>query len=98
MLKHEDWAGLSKLSTLRDMMGHDELRRISILVGNGGLFLPEEMERGADGAMTGFAYPEMMVGVVNAYKAGQRDRARDIFDAYLQIGRASCRERVCQYV
>src|SRR3546814_18521990 len=53
MLKHEDWPGLSKLSTLRDMMGRDELRRISILVGNGGLFLPEEMERGADGAMTG---------------------------------------------
>lgn len=87
MLKHEDWPGLSKLSTLRDMMGRDELRRISILVGNGGLFLPEEMERGADGAMTGFAYPEMMVGVVNAYKAGQRDRARDIFDAYLPLAR-----------
>ncbi|KAF5304301.1 hypothetical protein FQR65_LT07993 [Abscondita terminalis] len=31
-------------------------RRISILVGNGGLFLPQEMLRGADGAMTGFAY------------------------------------------
>src|SRR3546814_13552736 len=45
------------------------------------------MERGADGAMTGFAYPEMMVGVVNAYKAGQRDRARDIFDAYLPLAR-----------
>src|SRR3546814_17216146 len=45
------------------------------------------MGRGADGAMTGCAYPEMMVGVVNAYKAGQRDRARDIFDAYLPLAR-----------
>ncbi|WP_341895439.1 dihydrodipicolinate synthase family protein [Ferrovibrio terrae] len=84
MLKHEDWPGLAKLSALRAMK---DMRRISILVGNGGLFLPEEMERGADGAMTGFAYPEMMVGVVQAYQAGKPQRARDIFDAYLPLAR-----------
>lgn len=84
MLKHEDWPGLAKLSALRAMK---ELRRVSILVGNGGVFLPEEMERGADGAMTGFAYPEMMVEVVKAYQAGKPDRARDIFDAYLPLAR-----------
>ena len=32
-------------------------KRISIPCGNGGLFLPEDMMRGADGAMTGFASP-----------------------------------------
>jgi 4-hydroxy-tetrahydrodipicolinate synthase len=84
MLKHEDWPGLAKLTALRAMT---DLRRVSILVGNGGVFLPEEMERGADGAMTGFAYPEMMVEVVKAYKAGKPDRARDIFDAYLPLAR-----------
>lgn len=84
MLKHEDWPGLAKLSALRAM---NDLRRVSILVGNGGVFLPEEMERGADGAMTGFAYPEMMVGVVKAYQQGKPDRARDIFDAYLPLAR-----------
>lgn len=84
MLKHEDWPGLTKLSALRAMK---DLRRVSILVGNGGLFLPEEMERGADGAMTGFAYPEMMVDVVRAYQAGKADRARDLFDAYLPLAR-----------
>jgi 4-hydroxy-tetrahydrodipicolinate synthase len=84
MLKHEDWPGLAKLSALRAMA---DLRRVSILVGNGGVFLPEEMERGADGAMTGFAYPEMMVDVVAAYQAGRPDRARDIFDAYLPLAR-----------
>ncbi len=84
MLKHEDWPGLAKLSALRAMT---DLRRVSILVGNGGVFLPEEMERGADGAMTGFAYPEMMVEVVKAYQAGKPDRARDIFDAYLPLAR-----------
>jgi 4-hydroxy-tetrahydrodipicolinate synthase len=84
MLKHEDWPGLAKLSALRAM---SDLRRVSILVGNGGVFLPEEMERGADGAMTGFAYPEMMVDVVKAYQQGKPDRARDIFDAYLPLAR-----------
>jgi 4-hydroxy-tetrahydrodipicolinate synthase len=84
MLKHEDWPGLAKITTLRADQG---MRRVSILCGNGGLFLPEEMRRGADGAMTGFACPEMMVGVVNAHMAGDRDRAADLFDAYLPLAR-----------
>ena len=84
MLKHEDWPGLAKLSALRAM---NDTRRVSILVGNGALFLPEEMERGADGAMTGFAYPEMMVDVVKAYGAKNPERARDLFDAYLPLAR-----------
>jgi len=86
MLKHEDWPGLAKITALR--AGSDKgARRISILTGNGGLFLPEELARGADGAMTGFAYPEMMVGVVKAHRAGDAERAQDIFDAYLPLAR-----------
>jgi 4-hydroxy-tetrahydrodipicolinate synthase len=84
MLKHEDWPGLDKISTLRatsDAGG----RRISILCGNGGMYLPEEMGRGADGAMTGFSFPEMMTQVIAAHHAGDRERAYDIFDAYLSI-------------
>ncbi len=84
-LKHEDWPGLEKISALR-AEGMLE-RRISILCGNGGLYLPEEMERGADGAMTGFAYPEMMVSVVEQHAKGDMDRARDLFDAYLPLAR-----------
>jgi 4-hydroxy-tetrahydrodipicolinate synthase len=83
MLKHEDWPGLAKLGAVRALAG----RRISILTGNGGLFLAEEMRRGADGAMTGFAYPEMMSGVVAASEAGDWQRAADIFDAYLPLAR-----------
>ena len=51
------------------------------------MFLPEELERGADGAMTGFAYPEMMVDVWKACAAGDVERAHDIFDAYLSLAR-----------
>jgi 4-hydroxy-tetrahydrodipicolinate synthase len=84
-LKHEDWPGLEKISALRREGVLN--RRISILCGNGGVFLPEEMARGADGAMTGFAYPEMMVDVVTHHARGEMDRARDLFDAYLPLAR-----------
>jgi 4-hydroxy-tetrahydrodipicolinate synthase len=88
MLKHEDWPGLAKLSAICAAMQKGELRKISILTGNGGgLFLPEELVRGANGAMTGFAYPEMMVDVCAAYAAGNVERAFDIFDAYLPLAK-----------
>lgn len=86
-LKHEDWPGLAKITTLRNHSNSKGSRRISILCGNGGVFLPEEMERGSDGAMTGFAYPEMMVDVVKNHVAGNRDRAQNLFDAYLPLAR-----------
>jgi len=88
MLKHEDFPGLAKLSAVRQAIEKGDLRSISILTGNGGgLFLPEELVRGANGAMTGFAYPEMMVDVCKAYKAGDVERAFDIFDCYLPLAK-----------
>lgn len=88
MLKHEDCPGLAKLSAIRAASAKGELKRVSILTGNGGgLFLPEELVRGADGAMTGFAYPEMMVDVIKAHEAGDVERAFDVFDAYLPLAR-----------
>ncbi|MFK7853684.1 MAG: dihydrodipicolinate synthase family protein, partial [Granulosicoccus sp.] len=51
----------------------------------GGLFLPEEMARGADGAMTGFAFPEMLVNVVRLCNEGAHEQASDLFDAYLPL-------------
>ncbi|HEX8666300.1 MAG TPA: dihydrodipicolinate synthase family protein [Beijerinckiaceae bacterium] len=84
MLKHEDWPGLEKISALR-AFEKDGMRRISILCGNGGLFLDFEMERGADGAMTGYCFPDMLVDVVRLSKAGRRDEAHDLFDAHLPL-------------
>jgi 4-hydroxy-tetrahydrodipicolinate synthase len=87
MLKHEDWPGLEKISTLRRFQKEGSLRPLSILTGNGGLFLDFEMERGADGAMTGYAFPDMLVDVVRLSKSGQRDAAHDLFDAHLPLVR-----------
>ena len=61
------------------------MRPISILCGNGGLFLDFEMERGADGAMTGYAFPDMLVDVVRLSQSGSRDEAHDLFDAHLPL-------------
>ncbi len=85
MLKHEDWPGLNKLSAVRRLARESGARRVSILCGNGGIFLPEEMMRGADGAMTGFAFPEMLVAVIALCQAGETERASDIFDAFVPI-------------
>ena len=83
MLKHEEWPGLDKLSKVKASMDTGDIRRISILTGNGGLYLPQELQRGADGAMTGFAYPEMLVEVYDLHKKGDTDAAENLFDAYL---------------
>jgi 4-hydroxy-tetrahydrodipicolinate synthase len=85
MLKHEDWPGLEKISALRGFQKDSSLRPLSILTGNGGLFLDFEMERGADGAMTGYAFPELLIDVVKLSKAGKRDAAHDLFDAHLPL-------------
>src|ERR1700692_1178041 len=87
MLKHEDWPGLEKISTLRGFERDGSMRHISILCGNGGLFLDFEVERGADGAMTGYCFPEMLVDVGRLNAAGQRDTAHDIFNAPLPLVR-----------
>ncbi|MGO4622215.1 dihydrodipicolinate synthase family protein [Ensifer sp. 2YAB10] len=85
MLKHEDWPGLEKISKLRAMQKAGELREFSILCGNGGLFLDFEPERGADGAMTGYGFPDMLTELMGLFAAGKRDEAHDLFDAHLPL-------------
>jgi 4-hydroxy-tetrahydrodipicolinate synthase len=85
MLKHEDWPGLEKISILRGFQKEGSMRPLSILCGNGGMFLDFEMERGADGAMTGYAFPDMLVELVRLSAGRERERAHDLFDAHLPL-------------
>ena len=85
VLKHEDWPGLEKISQLRAYERDGSMRHISILTGNNALFLDFEMERGADGANTGYCFPDMLVDVVRLSKEGRRDEAHDLFDAHLPL-------------
>jgi 4-hydroxy-tetrahydrodipicolinate synthase len=85
MLKHEDAPGLAKLTRIREGEKKPGRRRVSILVGNGGIYYPQEMRRGADGPMTGFAWPEMLVQVYDLFAAGKAEEAEDLFDIYLPL-------------
>lgn len=85
VLKHEDCPGLGKLTRLRASAERDRRRRVSILVGNGALYYPLELARGADGAMTGFAFPEVLVEIYERFAAGRTEEAFDLYDAYLPL-------------
>ena len=85
MLKHEDWPGLEKITALRGFERDGAMRHISVLCGNGGLFLDFECERGADGANTGYCFPDMLCDVVRLHSSGKKDEAKDLFDAHLPL-------------
>ena len=85
MFKHEDCPGHRKLSSLRRAPETEGIRRVSILSGNGGLYMPQELRRGADGVMTGFAFPGLLVSVYKMFMTGQADDAEDLYDIYLPL-------------
>ena len=81
VVKEEDLPSLEKISQLRAGQG----RRVSIMTGNNGLYLPYEMARGIDGPMAGFSHPEMLSGVYRLFTEGEIEAAHDLFDRYLPL-------------
>lgn len=79
-LKLEDPPLMQKISAIQ---AHTD--QFAIFGGLGGMFLLEELERGAVGTMTGFAFTEILVAVYEAFRAGDVARAARIFDAYLPL-------------
>jgi 4-hydroxy-tetrahydrodipicolinate synthase len=75
-IKLEDPPTPYKTSRILEQAGGMELR---IFGGLGGVFLLEELMAGATGAMTGFAFPELLVQIVSLFRAGDVDRAADVF-------------------
>src|SRR5437763_6109202 len=85
MFKHEDCPGLKKLTQIRRACDGKQRRTVSILVGNGGLYVPQELARGADGIMTGFAFPDMLVEAWRLFADGKSEEAEDLYDCYLPL-------------
>ena len=81
VVKEEDLPSLEKITRLRAGQG----RRVSIMTGNNGLYLPYEMARGIDGPMAGFSHPEMLSGVYRLFIQGVVEGAHDLFDRYLPL-------------
>jgi 4-hydroxy-tetrahydrodipicolinate synthase len=52
---------------------------VRIFGGLGGVFLLEELMAGAAGAMTGFAFPAILVQVVQLFRDGRIEDAADVF-------------------
>ena len=75
-IKLEDPPTPFKTSRILEAAGETPVR---IFGGLGGVFLLEELLAGATGAMTGFAYPEILVGIVSRFRAGKLDEAADMF-------------------
>jgi 4-hydroxy-tetrahydrodipicolinate synthase len=68
--------------------------QVRIFGGLGGVFLLEELLAGATGAMTGFAYPEILVEIVSAFRAGDVDRAADVFYRTVPLMRFEFQESI----
>ena len=75
-IKLEDPPTPFKTSRILEACGDTPVR---IFGGLGGVFLIEELLAGATGAMTGFAYPEILVRIVSLFRAGKVDEAADVF-------------------
>ena len=82
IIKLEDEPSPPKVRRLRELGPG-----LSILGGLGGGMLVEELAAGADGTMTGFGFPELLVAIVRRWFGGDRDGAAAIFDRYATLVR-----------
>ena len=78
-LKLEDPPTPTKITAIKDIIGD----KMSIFGGLGGVFLLDELRRGSSGAMTGFAYPEILVSICNHMYAGETAAAESVFRKHL---------------
>jgi 4-hydroxy-tetrahydrodipicolinate synthase len=58
---------------------------VTVVGGLGGMYLLDELRRGASGTMTGFAYPEVLVRIWRTWQAGDRQAACETYYRYLPI-------------
>lgn len=79
-LKLEDPPLMIKVSAVKA-----KTNKLKVFGGLGGMFFLEEMKRGADGTMTGFAFSEVLVAVYEQFIAGHTQKAEEIFDKYLPL-------------
>lgn len=67
---------------------------VLVFGGLGAVFLLEELNRGAAGTMTGFAYPEILIEIYQAHSSGDNRRAAEIFYHYLPLIRFEAQEQI----
>jgi len=90
-IKLEDPPTPFKTSRIRELAQGME---IGIFGGLGGVFLLEELMAGATGAMTGFAFPEVLVKIVKLFHAGDVDGAAAAFYPFVPLMRFEFQEGI----
>lgn len=89
-LKLEDPPTPAKLSMIKKSLGD----RIGVFGGLGGLCLFDELNRGSLGAMTGFAFIEVFVEIVQYMQQQQHGEARELFYKYLPLVQMEMQEGI----
>ena len=79
-LKLEDEPTLPKLTRIRQANPN-----VEIVGGSNGMWFLEELRRGAQGIMTGFAFPDILVEIHRRWTAGDRDGATEVFYRYCPL-------------
>jgi 4-hydroxy-tetrahydrodipicolinate synthase len=82
-IKAESLPSPQKIAALK--AGMAGTRRVSVLTGLGGLYGFFDLERGSDGFNTGFAFPEVLIAMVRAFRAGEVEAARQLFTRFLPL-------------
>jgi 4-hydroxy-tetrahydrodipicolinate synthase len=80
-LKLEETPTLPKITAVRQKVTSP----VGIFGGLGGVYLYEELLRGADGIMTGFGFPQVLVGTYERFVAGDRKQAQEYFFRHLPL-------------
>jgi 4-hydroxy-tetrahydrodipicolinate synthase len=94
-IKLEDAPTPHKTARIRELQdGLDIDIDIDIFGGLGGAYLLEELICGATGAMTGFAYPKLLVEIVSKWNAGKKDEAADFFYRHVPLMRFEFQEGI----
>ena len=77
-IKLESEPTAARIRETRSICGDD----VYIVGGIGAIHFHDELVAGADGTMTGFAYPEILIAIERAWRAGEREAAKRIFNQY----------------
>ena len=89
-LKLEDPPTPTKVTAVKRLTGD----KLGVFGGLGGLFLLEELARGACGTMTGFAFPEVLVRTYRLMREGKQTEAAHHFFRYLPLIRYEAQEGI----
>lgn len=81
MIKMEESPVGPKISRIQELAGDS----IKIFGGLGGVYFLEELERGAVGTMTGFAFPEILLRIYKLFSEGNMEQATQVFDHYCPL-------------